>query len=89
MTGFGFPEILVDIYRKFTAGDVDGATDVFYRYMPIIRFENQARINLALRKEIYQRRGAIASARVRAPFTPVDADTLCDLDHIMRRLGLS
>ena len=89
MTGFGFPEILVDIYRKFTAGDVDGATDVFYRYMPIIRFENQARINLALRKEIYQRRGAIASARVRAPFTPVDADTLSDLDHIMRRLGLS
>ena len=33
--------------------------------------------------------GAAASARVRSPFTPVDADTLSDLDRIMRRLGLS
>jgi 4-hydroxy-tetrahydrodipicolinate synthase len=89
MTGFGFPEILVEIHRKFTAGDRDGATEVFYRYMPLIRFENQPRINLALRKHIYFKRGAIASPRVRAPFTPVDAGTLEDLDDILARLGLS
>ena len=81
MTGFGYPEILVDIYTRYTAGDIDGATEVFYRYLPLIRFENQPRINLALRKDIYQRRGAIASPRVRAPFTPVDAETLADLDR--------
>ena len=69
MTGFAFPEILVDIYRRFAGGDRDGATEVFYRYVPLIRFENQPRINLALRKHIYHRRGAIASPRVRAPFT--------------------
>ena len=57
---------------------VDGATGVFYQFLPIIRFENQPRINLALRKHIYQLRGVIASSRVRAPFTPVDADTLKD-----------
>jgi 4-hydroxy-tetrahydrodipicolinate synthase len=89
MTGFAFPEILVDIFRRFSSGDVDGAADVFYRYLPIIRFENQPRINLALRKEIYQRRGAIASSRVRAPFTPVDAETLADLDDLLRRLDLT
>jgi 4-hydroxy-tetrahydrodipicolinate synthase len=88
MTGFAFPEILVDIYSRYTSGDLDGATDVFYRYMPLIRFENQPRINLALRKHIYHRRGAIASPRVRAPFTPVDADTLVDLDDLLRRLAL-
>jgi 4-hydroxy-tetrahydrodipicolinate synthase len=88
MTGFAFPEILVDIRRKFTAGDLDGATNVFYRYLPIIRFENQPRINLALRKHIYQLRGVIASSRVRSPFTPVDADTLKDLDDILNRLSL-
>jgi 4-hydroxy-tetrahydrodipicolinate synthase len=88
MTGFGFPEILVDIHRRFTKGDIDGATDVFYRYMPLIRFENQPRINLALRKHIYHRRGAIASPRVRAPYTPVDADTLADLDDLLKRLAL-
>src|SRR3990167_6521662 len=41
MTGFAFPEILVDIHTRFTAGDVDGATEVFYQFLPIIRFENQ------------------------------------------------
>ena len=88
MTGFAFPEILVDIYRKFAADDREGATEVFYKYLPIIRFENQPRINLALRKHIYQLRGVIASSRVRAPFTPVDQDTLADLDDILARLKL-
>jgi len=88
MTGFAFPEILVEVFTKFTAGDRDGATEVFYKYLPIIRFENQPRINLALRKHIYHLRGVIASSRVRSPFTPVDADTLADLDDILARLEL-
>ena len=88
MTGFAFPEILVEIYTKFMAGDRDGATEVFYKYLPIIRFENQPRINLALRKHIYHLRGVIASSKVRSPFTPVDQDTLADLDDILSRLSL-
>ncbi len=89
MTGFAFPEILVRIYRAYVGGDLDGATEVFYKYCPLIRFENQPRINLALRKHIYQLRGVIASARVRSPFTPVDPDTLADLDDLLRRLALA
>ncbi|MGE0039672.1 MAG: dihydrodipicolinate synthase family protein, partial [Vicinamibacterales bacterium] len=89
MTGFAFPEILVDIYRRYTAGDEDGAAAAFYHAMPLIRFENQPRINLAIRKHLYHRRGAIASPRARAPFAAVDDRTLADLDDILRRLGLS
>jgi 4-hydroxy-tetrahydrodipicolinate synthase len=89
MTGFGYPEILVDIYRRFSSGDEDGATAVFYKYVPLIRFENQPRINLAIRKHIYHRRGAMASSRARAPYAPVDAETLADLDDILRRLDLA
>jgi 4-hydroxy-tetrahydrodipicolinate synthase len=88
MTGFAYPEILVDVFTRFTSGDVDGATAVFYKYLPLIRFENQPRINLAIRKHIYHRRGAIASPRARAPYAPVDAETLADLDDILRRLDL-
>lgn len=88
MTGFAFPDILVDIYQKFVSGDVDGATDVFYRYCPLIRFENQPLINLPLRKHIYHIRGAIASPRARAPFMAVDDDTLADLNDILTRLDL-
>lgn len=88
MTGFAFPEILVDIYQRYQVGDVDGATNIFYRYCPLIRFENQKLINLALRKQIYYRRGAIASPLVRRPFTPLDKDTLADLDDLLVRLNL-
>lgn len=89
MTGFAFPEILVAIARAWAAGDRDRATAIFYRYCPLIRFENQPRINLALRKHIYHRRGVIASPRVRAPFSPVDDATLADLDDLLSRLGLA
>jgi 4-hydroxy-tetrahydrodipicolinate synthase len=88
MTGFAFPEILVRIYRAHAAGDADAAAAIFYRYCPLIRFENQPRINLALRKHIYHRRGVIASPRARAPFAAVDPGTLADLDDLLRRLDL-
>jgi 4-hydroxy-tetrahydrodipicolinate synthase len=88
MTGFAFPDILVDIYEKYTSGDIDGATDVFYRYCPLIRFENQPLINLALRKHVYFLRGAIASPRVRYPFMDVDTETLADLNDLLTRLNL-
>lgn len=88
MTGFAFPEILVEIYQKYRGGDIDGATEVFYRYCPLIRFENQLLINLALRKRIYYMRGAIASPHVRSPFVRVDDETLADLDDLLTRLEL-
>ena len=88
MTGFAFSEILVDIYQKFTDGDFDGATELFYRYCPLIRFENQAQIGLALRKHIYHMRGAISSPTLRDPFTPIEDDTLQDLNELMTRLQL-
>ena len=88
MTGFGFPEILVDIWARFTAGDLAGATAAFHRALPLIRFENQAGINLALRKHLYQLRGAIASAHVRAPAASLDEATKAELRELLELLGL-
>ena len=67
MTGFGFPEVLVDIVGRYRAGDEAGARAAFHRVLPLIRFENQPGLNLAIRKHLYRRRGAIASERLRAP----------------------
>ena len=89
MTGFAFPEILVAIYEAFQRGDKEGAAETFYRYLPLIRFENQPGINLALRKEVYALRGVIASPRVREPYARVDAGTLDDLRDILTRLNLA
>jgi 4-hydroxy-tetrahydrodipicolinate synthase len=88
MTGFGFPEILVDIYRRYRAGDHDGARAIFDRFCSLIRFENQPRINLPLRKHVYQLRGAISSDRMRQPAFPLDEGTARDLRELLARLSL-
>jgi 4-hydroxy-tetrahydrodipicolinate synthase len=88
MTGFGFPEILVAIVRRWFAGDRDGAAAIFDRYATLVRFENQAILNLAIRKVVYQRRGAIAHSTLRAPGVPPDPGTVADLDDLLRRTGL-
>jgi len=89
MTGFGYPEILVDIVGRYRSGDHEGATMAFHRACPLIRFENQAGLNLPIRKLIYQRRGAITHARVRAPGPALDPGTIADLDDLLARLGLA
>src|SRR4249919_3598751 len=89
MTGFGFPEVLVEIVGRFRAGDEAGARAVFHRVLPLIRFENQPGINLAIRKHLYQRRGAIATARLRAPGPALDPGTIADLDLILESVGLA
>jgi 4-hydroxy-tetrahydrodipicolinate synthase len=88
MTGFGFPEILVAIVRRWAAGDRAGATEIFDRYATLIRFENQALLNLPIRKLVYQRRGAITHPTVRAPGVAADPGTVADLDDLLRRTGL-
>ncbi len=88
MTGFAYPDLLKAIHTKFMAGDLDGATETFYRYCPLIRFENQPGIGLSIRKQVYQRRGAIKTARARQPYVPLDDETLADLNDLLTRLGL-
>ena len=83
MTGFAFPEILVRIVTLFRAGDVDGAADVFYRAVPLMRFEFQEGIGMAIRKEVLRRRGALSSAATRAPAAGLDETTREALDRVM------
>ena len=83
MTGFAFPEILVRIVRLFRGGRVEEAAELFYRTVPLMRFEFQEGIGLAIRKEILHRRGAIAHAATRAPGPALDEATRAALDRVM------
>ena len=85
MTGFAYPEMLVEVVRRHHAGDVDGAEDLYDCYLPILRYEQQLGWGLAPRKEILRRRGAIASARTRAPGPKLSASDHRDLDRLMAR----
>jgi len=83
MTGFAFPEILVEIVSAFRAGETDRAADVFYRNVPLMRFEFQEGIGMAIRKEVLKRRGALGSAAIRAPGAKLDSPTVAALDRVM------
>jgi 4-hydroxy-tetrahydrodipicolinate synthase len=83
MTGFAFPEILVRIMQHWRAGEPDAAAEVFYRAVPLMRFEFQEGIGMAIRKEVLRRRGALASAATRAPAGGLDAPTRQALDRVL------
>lgn len=84
MTGFAYPEALVEIVSRFKSGDIDGAAEVFYRFVPLMRFEFQEGIGMAIRKEVLRRRGVVADPIVRAPGAKLDANTLAALDRVLR-----
>jgi 4-hydroxy-tetrahydrodipicolinate synthase len=88
MTGFAFPEILVRIYEAFADGKRDEAARVFDHYCPLIRYEFQPKVGIALRKHTYMRRGAIASDFIRPPGPKLDAITRGELERTVKRVGL-
>ena len=84
MSGFAFPEILVQIVSLFRQGRVEEAADTFYRTVPLMRFEFQEGIGMAIRKEVLHRRGALASPATRAPGAALDRVTREALDRVMQ-----
>ena len=83
MTGFAYPEVLVKVVSLYRAGDVDQAAALFYRFVPLMRFEFQEGIGMAIRKEVFKRRGAIADASTRAPGAVLDEGTRLALDRVL------
>ena len=76
MTGFAYPEMLVQVVNLHKAGKVDLAEDLFDAYLPMVRYEQQLGLGLAIRKEILHRRGVMKSPKVRSP-----GPSLTKLDH--------
>jgi 4-hydroxy-tetrahydrodipicolinate synthase len=84
MTGFAYPAILVKIVTLFRAGQLDEAADAFYASVPLMRFEFQEGIGMAIRKEVLRRRGAIAHAGIRLPGGTLDQPTRDALERVIR-----
>ncbi len=87
MTGFAYPEALVQTVALHHAGKVDAAEDLFDHYIPILRHEQQPGFGLAVRKYVLMRRGAIASAATRAPGPKMSAIDAAETDRLMMRLA--
>jgi 4-hydroxy-tetrahydrodipicolinate synthase len=86
MTGFAYPEMLVEVVALHRAGERDRAEDLFDAYLPLTRHEQQPGFGLALRKEVLHRRGIIASPTVRAPGPRLNRTDKEELTRLISRV---
>ncbi|MCC2673204.1 MAG: dihydrodipicolinate synthase-like protein [Ramlibacter sp.] len=85
MTGFAYPEMMVDVVAAHARGDRARAHDLFDAYLPLARYEQQAGIGLAVRKHLFQQRGVIASAFIRKPGPKLSAQDVDDIAFLVTR----
>ncbi|MCD6077450.1 MAG: dihydrodipicolinate synthase-like protein [Ramlibacter sp.] len=85
MTGFAYPEMMVDVVAAHARGDRARAHDLFDAYLPLARYEQQAGIGLAVRKHLFQQRGVIASAFIRKPGPRLSAQDVDDIAFLVKR----
>ena len=85
MTGFAFPEMMAQVVAAIRAGDEPRARDLFDAYLPLVRFEAQPGLGLAIRKYVLAKRGAIAHDTVRKPGQPLSAATIAEIETLIAR----
>jgi 4-hydroxy-tetrahydrodipicolinate synthase len=85
MTGFAYPEMMVDVCRAHAAGQQEKAQDIFDAYLSLARYEQQPGIGLAVRKHIFAQRGIIASAAIRKPGPKLSALDIADIARLTAR----
>jgi len=96
MTGFAYPEMMAQVVAACREGNVDHARDIFDAYMPMIRYEAQPGLGLAIRKYTLAARGVIAHDTLRKPGGGLTAATKAETNALAARqatklqaLGLS
>src|SRR3984893_5394136 len=83
MTGYCFPDMLVDVVRLSTAGQRDSAHNLFDGHLPLIRYEQQPGAGLAVRKYVLMCRGILASDAQRKPKSVISARARDEVDYLL------
>lgn len=87
MTGYAFPDMLADVVRLQKEGRRDEAHDLFDAHLPLIRYEQQQGVGLAVRKYVLQKRGAIASDAQRKPASGLTPAAKAEIDYLLARVA--
>ena len=87
MTGYAFPEMLIDVVRLSGQGRRDAAHDLFDAHLPLLRYEQQQGVGLAVRKYVMMRRGILASDAQRKPGAPLSAAAKAEVEYLLARLA--
>lgn len=86
MTGYAYPEMMRDVVRFVKSGDNDRAADIFDAHLPLVRYEQQQGVGLAVRKYVLQKRSAIASAAQRKPGANLDPASIAEVERLISRM---
>ena len=86
-TGYAFPDMLCDVVRLSRAGEIEAAHDLFDAHLPLLRYEQQPGVGLAVRKYIMRRRGLLTSDAQRKPGAKMSTQAVKEVEHLLTRLG--
>ena len=89
MTGYAFPEMLSGLVGLMKAGQRDAAHDLFDAHLPLLRYEQQQGVGLAVRKYVMMKRGFITSDAQRKPGSALTATARAEVDYLLARLARS
>lgn len=81
--------MLIDVVRLQAMGERDKAHDLFDAHLPLLRYEQQPGIGLAVRKYIMMRRGILSSDAQRRPASSLSALARAETDYLLARLARS
>ncbi|TDW27334.1 4-hydroxy-tetrahydrodipicolinate synthase [Rhizobium azibense] len=87
MTGYAFPDMLVDVVNFQQAGNREAAHDLFDAHLPLVRYEQQQGVGLAIRKYVLKKRGAIASDSQRKPAGSISERAKAEIDYLLSRVA--
>jgi 4-hydroxy-tetrahydrodipicolinate synthase len=87
MTGYAFPDMLVELVKLQKAGKRDEAHDLFDAHLPLLRYEQQQGVGLAVRKYVMMKRGFIASDAQRKPGSALSVKAKEEVDYMLARLA--
>lgn len=86
-TGYAFPEMLIDVVRLAKVGNRDAAHDLFDAHLPLLRYEQQPGVGLAVRKYVMMRRGILGSDAQRKPGAGLTATAKAEVEYLLTRLA--
>ena len=86
MTGYCFPEMLTGVVSLIAAGRRDEAHDLFDAHLPLLRYEQQPGVGLAVRKHVLMRRGVLHSDAQRRPASGLTPTARAEVDYLLDRL---
>jgi 4-hydroxy-tetrahydrodipicolinate synthase len=85
MTGFGYPEMMRQVLDAIRLDESDRARDIFDAYLPMMRYESQPGLGLAIRKYTLAKQGLIAHSTLRKPGPSLSAAARAEIDDIACR----